>query len=37
MRVLGKNIAWLLKMKEATINAVEEPQKEKKVSTSFIR
>ena len=37
MRVLGKNIAWLLKMKEATINTIEAPQKEKKVSTNFIK
>lgn len=37
MRVLGKNIAWLLKMKEATKGLVEEPTGEKKVATNFIR
>ncbi len=37
MRVLGKNIAWLLKMKEATANIIEAPIKEKKEYTNFIR
>ena len=37
MRVLGKNMAWLLKMKEATIGTIEPPLPEKKVVTNFIR
>ncbi len=37
MRVLGKNMAWLLKMKEATKDILEAPQKEMKVITNFIR
>jgi multimeric flavodoxin WrbA len=37
MRVLGKNITWLLKMKEASRGLVEEPSQEQKVSTNFIR
>ena len=37
MRVLGKNMAWLLKMKEATINTIQPPIQEKKVITNFIR
>ena len=37
MRLLGKNMAWLLKMKEATINTIEAPIKEKKEITNFIR
>jgi len=37
MRVLGKNIAWLLKMKEASKGLVEEPSTEQKVTTNFIR
>ncbi|PKP34770.1 MAG: flavodoxin family protein [Bacteroidetes bacterium HGW-Bacteroidetes-17] len=37
MRVLGKNMAWLLKMKEATKNTIEAPKKEKKEVTNFIR
>lgn len=37
MRVLGKNMAWLLKMKEATKGLVEEPAAEQKVATNFIR
>jgi multimeric flavodoxin WrbA len=37
MRVLGKNIVWLLKIKEATDNSIEPPQKEKKEFTHFIR
>jgi len=37
MRVLGKNMAWLLKMKESTASTIEPPQKEKKEFTNFIR
>lgn len=37
MRVLGKNMAWLLKMKEATANTIESPKSEKKEYTHFIR
>ncbi|HNW97683.1 MAG TPA: flavodoxin family protein [Bacteroidales bacterium] len=37
MSVLGKNMAWLLKMKEATSNSIEPPIKEKRVFTNFIR
>ncbi|MCX6269480.1 MAG: flavodoxin family protein [Bacteroidetes bacterium] len=37
MRVLGKNMAWLLKMKEAASGSVEPPMSEKKVVTNFIR
>ena len=37
MRVLGKNMAWILKMKEASANLIEEPQREQKIATHFIR
>jgi multimeric flavodoxin WrbA len=37
MRVLGKNMAWLLKMKEATEGTIEPPKKEKKEAMNFIR
>jgi multimeric flavodoxin WrbA len=37
MRVLGKNMAWLLKMKDATSATIEPPKSEKKVFTNFIR
>lgn len=37
MRVLGKNMAWLLKMKEATSGTIQPPLPEKKVVTNFIR
>jgi len=37
MRVLGKNMAWLLKMKEATSGTIQSPLPEKKVITNFIR
>ena len=37
MRVLGKNMAWLLKMKEATSGTIQPPIPEKKVITNFIR
>lgn len=35
MRILGKNIAWLLKMKKSSDHV--EPQAETKIRTSFIR
>lgn len=37
MRVLGKNMAWLLKMKEATAGTLESPKSEAKVYTNFVR
>ena len=37
MRILGRNMAWLLKMKEATSGSVALPKGEKKEMTSFIR
>jgi len=37
MRVLGKNMAWILKMKEASKGLVEEPLPEKKEAMHFIR
>jgi len=37
MRVLGKNMAWLLKMKEVTKDTIVAPKKEKKEVTNFIR
>lgn len=37
MRVLGKNMAWLLKCIEAGKAAGVEPEKEKKILTNFIR
>lgn len=37
MRMLGKNMAWLLKMKEATAGIIQPPLTEKKVVTNFIR
>jgi multimeric flavodoxin WrbA len=37
MRILGKNMAWLLKMKESTIGAIKTPQKENKEVTNFTR
>jgi multimeric flavodoxin WrbA len=37
MSVLGKNMAWLLKMKKATAGTIEPPQKEEKIYTNFIR
>ena len=37
MRVLGKNMVWLLKMKEATKKLDIEPLAEQKVMTHFIR
>ena len=37
MSVLGKNMAWLLKIKEATAGTIQPPIPEKKVITNFIR
>jgi len=37
MRVLGKNMAWLLKMKEAASGTISPPTSERKVITNFIR
>ncbi len=37
MRVLGKNMVWLLKMKEASVSMIEPPKKEKKEYLNFIR
>jgi len=37
MHTLGKNMAWMLKMKEAAGETVEAPVTEKKVMTNFIR
>jgi multimeric flavodoxin WrbA len=38
MRVLGKNMAWLLKCKEAGLRAgIEPPQQEEQIITNFIR
>ena len=37
MHLLGKNMAWLLKMKEATLGTIPPPLPEKKVITNFIR
>ena len=38
MRVLGRNMAWLLKLKEAGAAGIKAPtQGEKRVSTNFIR
>jgi multimeric flavodoxin WrbA len=37
MSVLGRNMAWLLKMKEATAGTIEPPEAEAKVYTNFIR
>jgi multimeric flavodoxin WrbA len=35
--VLAKNIAWLLKMREATRESVPAPERERKVMTNFVR
>jgi hypothetical protein len=35
MKVLGKNMAWMLKMREQSMNL--EPEKTEKVFTNFIR
>ena len=37
MRVLGKNMAWILKMKEASASLIAAPERETKTSTNFIR
>lgn len=37
MRLLGKNMAWLLKLKENGKDIVPEPEKERKIMTNFIR
>lgn len=37
MRVLGRNMAWLLKLVEAGKGAVGEPELEKKIAMNFIR
>jgi len=38
MRVLGKNMAWFLKCKEAALKAgVVLPEKEERIFTNFIR
>lgn len=37
MRILGKSMTWLLRMKEATAHTLEAPLSEKKEMTSFIR
>jgi multimeric flavodoxin WrbA len=37
MRVLGKNMAWLMKLVEFGKEKVKEPEKERKILTNFIR
>ena len=37
MQVLGRNMAWLLKMKEATKDTIPPPEKTQKVVTHFVR
>lgn len=37
MRVLGKNMAWLMKLVENGKGVVKEPERESKVFTNFIR
>lgn len=37
MRILGKNMAWLLKLKQTANELVQVPIKEEKVMTNFIR
>lgn len=37
LRTLGKNMAWLLKMKQQSSPAIAEPEAEPKVRTNFIR
>jgi multimeric flavodoxin WrbA len=37
MRLLGKNMAWILTMKEATAATIQPPPAEPKVVTNFIR
>lgn len=37
MRVLGKNMAWTMKLVDSGAGSVEEPEKESKIYTNFIR
>lgn len=37
MRVLGKNMAWMLKLREAGKDSIPAPEAERKVATSFVR
>jgi hypothetical protein len=37
MRTLGKNMAWLMKLVENGKDNVQEPEKEGKIFTSFVR
>jgi multimeric flavodoxin WrbA len=37
VRVLGANLAWILKMREATAAGIEPPPRQKKVMTNFVR
>ena len=37
MEVLGRNMAWLLKMREQTKESVPAPEKIDKIYTNFIR
>ena len=37
MEVLGRNMAWLLKMREQTKESVPAPDKVDKIYTNFIR
>jgi len=37
MRVLGKNMAWLLKLVENGKGNLKEPEKEPKIFTNFVR
>ena len=37
MRILGKNMAWLLKLKEYGKNAIPAPEQEKKTFMHFVR
>jgi multimeric flavodoxin WrbA len=37
MDVLGKNMAWILKMREQTKDSIPEPERVSKVFTNFIR
>lgn len=37
MRILGRNMAWVLKMIDATKDTISKPESERKVMTNFIR
>jgi hypothetical protein len=37
MRMLGKNMAWLMKLVEHGKGAVKEPERESKIFTNFVR